>query len=162
MTLTFRISIKTMQVRLWGRCIPTAEAALLHPLASALSPSALLLSPSACSASSFSSSHTDILFLSNNTTVSIVFRINLLNICCNNFSFWHCLCLMCQVKDISFQVAIYQFLYLSTRSLEALRAPTSRLQPFGLALGPSGLLDFVLHALRALRPCDPRINAMMG
>ena len=102
-----------MQVRLWGRCIPTVEQALLHPLASALSPSALLLSPSACSASSFSSSHTDILFLSNNTTVSIVFRINLLNICCNNFSFWHCLCLMCQVKDISFQVAIYLFLYLS-------------------------------------------------
>ena len=40
--------------------------------------------------------------------------------------------------------------------------PTSRLRPFGPALGPSGLLDNVLHALRALRPCDPRINAMMG
>ena len=40
-------------------------------------------------------------------------------------------------------------------SLGALRAPTSRLRPFGPALGPSGLLDFVLHALRALRPCDP-------
>ena len=26
----------------------------------------------------------------------------------------------------------------------------------------SRLLDNVLHALRALRPCDPRINAMMG
>ena len=25
-----------------------------------------------------------------------------------------------------------------------------------LACGPSGLLDFVLHALRALRPRDPR------
>ena len=24
-----------------------------------------------------------------------------------------------------------------------------------LVCGPSGLLDFVLHALRALRPCDP-------
>ena len=33
-----------------------------------------------------------------------------------------------------------------------------RLRP----LGPPGLLDNVLHALRALRPCDPRINAMMG
>ena len=48
------------------------------------------------------------------------------------------------------------------RSLGALRAPTSRLRPFGPALGPSGLLDNVLHTLRALRPCDPRINAMMG
>ena len=27
-----------------------------------------------------------------------------------------------------------------------------------LAGGPSGLLDFVLHALRALRPCDPRLH----
>ena len=25
---------------------------------------------------------------------------------------------------------------------------------------PSGLLDFVLHALRALRPCDPRNVAL--
>ena len=48
------------------------------------------------------------------------------------------------------------------RSLGALRAPTSRLRPFGPALGPSGLLDNVLHALRALRPCDPRNSAMMG
>ena len=44
-----------------------------------------------------------------------------------------------------------------TRSLGALRAQTSRLRPFGPAfLGPSGLLDNVLHALWALRPCDPR------
>ena len=42
------------------------------------------------------------------------------------------------------------------RSLGALRAPTSSWRPFGPALGPSGLLDFVLRALRALRPCDPR------
>ena len=47
---------------------------------------------------------------------------------------------------------------LFTRSLGALRALTSRLQPFGPALGPSGLLDFVLRALRALRPCDPRVG----
>ena len=47
-----------------------------------------------------------------------------------------------------------------TRSLGALRAPTSRLRPFGPALGPSGLLDFVLRALRALRPGDPRNGAM--
>ena len=40
-----------------------------------------------------------------------------------------------------------------TRNLGALWAPTSSLWPFGLALSPSGLLDFVL---RALRPCDPR------
>ena len=31
----------------------------------------------------------------------------------------------------------------------------------GLAFGPSGLLDFVLRTLRALRPCDPRNSAMM-
>ena len=42
-----------------------------------------------------------------------------------------------------------------TRSLGALRAPTSSWWPFGLALGPSGLLDFVLRALRALSLCDP-------
>ena len=49
-----------------------------------------------------------------------------------------------------------------TRSLGALRTPTSSLRPFGLALGPSGLLDFVLRALRALRLCDPRNGAMIG
>ena len=52
--------------------------------------------------------------------------------------------------------------YIHTRSLGALRAQTSGLWPFGPALGPSGLLDNVLHALRALRPCDPRNSAMMG
>ena len=51
-------------------------------------------------------------------------------------------------------------IYMSTRSLGALRAPTSRLRPFGPALGPSGLLDFVLPALRALRPSDPRNGAI--
>ena len=50
----------------------------------------------------------------------------------------------------------YNFIYTYTRSLGALWAPTCRLRPFGLALGPSDLLDNVLHALRALRPCDPR------
>ena len=49
----------------------------------------------------------------------------------------------------------------NTRSLGALRAPTSRMRPFGPSLGPSGLLDNVLHALRALRPCDPRNIAMI-
>ena len=48
---------------------------------------------------------------------------------------------------------------LTTRSLGALRAPTSSLWPFGPTFGPSGLLDFVLRALRALRPCDPRTVA---
>ena len=42
------------------------------------------------------------------------------------------------------------------------RAPTSSLRPFRPALGPSGLLDFVLCALRALRPCDPSKGAMIG
>ena len=41
--------------------------------------------------------------------------------------------------------------YKYTRSLGALRAPTSSLRPFGPALG---LLDFVHRALRALSPCD--------
>ena len=38
-----------------------------------------------------------------------------------------------------------------TRSLGALRAPTSSWRPFGP-------LAYVLHALRALRPCDPRVS----
>ena len=50
-------------------------------------------------------------------------------------------------------------LYDDTRSLGALWAPTSSLRSFGPAFGPSGLLDFVLRALRALRPCDPRNDA---
>ena len=45
-----------------------------------------------------------------------------------------------------------------TRSLGPLRGPTSSWRPFGPAFGPSGLLDFVLHPLRALRPCDPRLH----
>ena len=40
---------------------------------------------------------------------------------------------------------------LNARSLGALWAPTSSWRPFGP-------LDFVLHALRALRPCDPRVG----
>ena len=50
--------------------------------------------------------------------------------------------------------------YVNTRGLGALQAPTSSLRPFGPAFGPSGLLDFVLRALRALRPCDPRNGAI--
>ena len=42
-----------------------------------------------------------------------------------------------------------------TRSLGPLWGPISSLWPFRPALGPSGLLDFVLRALQALRPCDP-------
>ena len=38
-----------------------------------------------------------------------------------------------------------------TRSLGALRASTSSWRPFGP-------LDFVLRALRALRPCDPLVG----
>ena len=47
-------------------------------------------------------------------------------------------------------------LYYETRSLGALWGPTSTWRPFGPALGPSGLLDFVLHPLWPLRPCDPK------
>ena len=45
--------------------------------------------------------------------------------------------------------------YIYTRSLGPFRA---RL----LAGGPSGLLDFVLRALRALRPCDPLNGSVIG
>ena len=44
-------------------------------------------------------------------------------------------------------------LFVRTRSLGALRAPTSSWRPFG----PLSL-DFVLRALRALRPCDPQAS----
>ena len=58
-------------------------------------------------------------------------------------------------KDSTFlvlQIAFMMCYYTNTK-----RAPTFtfRLRPFGPALGPSGLLDNILHALRALRPCDP-------
>ena len=42
----------------------------------------------------------------------------------------------------------------NTRSLGALWAPTSSWRPFGP-------LDFVLRALRALRPCDPRVGDLI-
>ena len=45
-------------------------------------------------------------------------------------------------------VSTFYILYF-TRSLGALRAPTSSWRPFGP-------IDFVLRALWALRPCDPR------
>ena len=51
-----------------------------------------------------------------------------------------------QYKDVATICTIY-----ITRSLGALRAPTSSWRP-------CGPLDFVLHALRALRPCDPRVG----
>ena len=56
---------------------------------------------------------------------------------------------MSKGMDEAFQICI-------TSSLGALLAPTSSWWPFGSALGPSGLLDFVIRALRALRLCDPR------
>merc|ERR1711954_60505 len=46
-------------------------------------------------------------------------------------------------------IQIFICFYMNTRSLGALRAPTSSWRPFGP-------LYFVLRALRALRPCDPR------
>ena len=55
-------------------------------------------------------------------------------------------CLYSQFSDYGAQVK-----YDATRSLGALRALTSSWRPFEP-------LDFVLHALRALRPCDPRIG----
>ena len=41
-----------------------------------------------------------------------------------------------------------------TRCLGARWAPTSSWRPFGPAFFPSGILDFILRALQALRPCD--------
>ena len=54
-----------------------------------------------------------------------------------------------QKKEIL--IVILEAAYYATRCLGALRAPTSSWRPFGP-------LDFVLRALRALRPCDPRIG----
>ena len=56
--------------------------------------------------------------------------------------------------------AVIQIPYISTRSLGSLRALTSSWRPFGSALAPSGLLDFVIHALLAFMPCDPRNDAL--
>ena len=53
------------------------------------------------------------------------------------------------------KVILWDQLYCRTRSLGALRAPTS-------SWGPFGPLDFVLRALRALRPCDPRSFSQEG
>ena len=64
--------------------------------------------------------------------------------CINIFLY---LVFMCGAKDVGM---IY--IYMKTRSLWA------RL----LVGGPSGLLDFVLRALRVLRPCDPRDGGMIG
>ena len=52
-----------------------------------------------------------------------------------------------QVTNMALGYRLYDY----TRSLGALRAPTSSWTPFGP-------LDFVLRALRALRPCDPRVG----
>ena len=59
-------------------------------------------------------------------------------------------------------MAIWALLYLTLEVLEpvGVRPPTSSWWPFGLALCPWGLLDLVLWALRALRPCDPRKDAL--
>ena len=79
-------------------------------------------------------------------------------------------CQSCQALDAQFTKHLFKFVLRKstfqtehklkniniTRSLGPLRGPTSSWRPFGPALGPSGLLDFILHALRALRPCDPR------
>ena len=61
-------------------------------------------------------------------------------------------------ESISGSVVPLAMFIITTRSLGPLWGPTSSLRPFGPALGPSGLLDFVLRALRALRPCDPRMH----
>ena len=50
----------------------------------------------------------------------------------------------------------------STRSLGARWALTSSWRPFEPAFCPSGILEFVLRALRPLRPRDPRTDAGIG
>ena len=57
--------------------------------------------------------------------------------------FVFCICIVFLI------VSILYLWIIKHRSLGALRAPTSRWRPFGP-------LDFVLRALRVLRPCDPR------
>ena len=58
-------------------------------------------------------------------------------------------------NDSGFNVTIFDVTIFNTRSLGALRAPTSSWRPFGP-------LDFVLRALRALRPCEPRVGDQIG
>ena len=69
-----------------------------------------------------------------------------------NETFWGTRCSWTNLAVYFCLCRFWQYVYytLYNRSLGALRAP--RL----LGCGPSGLLDNVLHALRALRPCDSR------
>ena len=64
------------------------------------------------------------------------------------------------ISQIICHLIKYKSKYTNTRSLGARWAPTSSWRPFGPAFCPSGILDFVLHALRALRPCDPRTHSV--
>ena len=54
-----------------------------------------------------------------------------------------------QAQEVEIETSKKDGLYLGTRSLGALQAPSSSWRPFGP-------LDFVLRELRALRPCDLR------
>ena len=73
--------------------------------------------------------------------------------------------------DISNCESLYPKRRFWTKSLELNWVPSSFIyylksrSPYGAPLlgsDPSGLLDNVLHALRALRPCDPCNGAMIG
>ena len=58
-------------------------------------------------------------------------------------------------------VVIVMYYHHKTISLGVRWAPTSSLWPVGPVLGPLGLLDFILRALRGLRPCDLRNGAVI-
>ena len=65
--------------------------------------------------------------------------------------------ILSQPRRTPFPISILRFKkkHKQTRSLGALRDPTSSWRPFGP-------LDFVLRALRALRPCDPHNDVVIG
>ena len=58
-------------------------------------------------------------------------------------------------------IGIVMYYHHKTISLGVRWAPTSSLWPVGPVLGPLGLLDFILRALRGLRPCDLRNGAVI-
>ena len=60
------------------------------------------------------------------------------------------------ISDHTFQNVIFDILEPSVFQKYSILEVQGPSGPQLLVWGPSGLLDFVLRALRALRPCDPR------
>ena len=79
-------------------------------------------------------------------------------LCTSSYNWYKKPCFFFVMISIQLEVGagdddVHWIKYVHTRSLRALRAPTSSWRPFGP-------LDFVLRALRALRSCDPRQGDM--